>query len=80
MVVKHGSEENKQHILRVLNSNPALLINERLVNIPSQISAPLFGSLNEEIKNAIENHRSLNFDYYIMICKIYKTENTEKSN
>lgn len=51
-----------------------LLINERFVNIPAQISVPLLENLISEIKRANNKKMPFNFSYYILICKLYKTE------
>ncbi|XP_077299938.1 protein BCCIP homolog [Arctopsyche grandis] len=70
----HANDQMKKLIQRVLNSNSALLLNERLVNIPAQISAPLFESLREELHKALDRRIMTQFDYFVMICKIYKQE------
>ncbi|XP_018903085.2 protein BCCIP homolog [Bemisia tabaci] len=46
-----------------------LIINERFINIPPQISVPLFESLSKEIKGSDELS---DFKHFVMICKIYK--------
>ena len=51
-----------------------LLINERYINIPPQISVPLFESLCREIKRANEKNMPYNFSYYVMILKFHRKE------
>lgn len=54
-----------------------LLINERFVNIPAKISVPLFENLISEIRRAENRGMPFKFTYYILICKLYKSENKE---
>lgn len=49
-----------------------LLINERFVNIPLKISDPLLTSLNDELYNIKKKDKSYEFDYFLMVCKMYK--------
>lgn len=51
-----------------------LLINERFVNIPAKISVPLFENLISEIKRAKNKEMPFKFTHYILICKLYKSE------
>lgn len=51
-----------------------LLINERFVNIPAQISVPLLENLTSEIKRANNKRMAFDFSYYVLICKLYKME------
>ncbi|XP_046993401.1 protein BCCIP homolog [Schistocerca americana] len=55
-----------------------LLINERFVNIPAQISVPLLENLSKEIKRAKEKKMPFDFAYYVIICKLYKADKTSK--
>ncbi|XP_076279679.1 protein BCCIP homolog [Lasioglossum baleicum] len=66
-IIKQGLE-NKSEAL-------GLLINERFVNIPAQISVPLLEDLTSEIKKAANKKMPFSFNYYVLICKLYKTEN-----
>ncbi|XP_033188964.1 protein BCCIP homolog isoform X1 [Bombus vancouverensis nearcticus] len=54
-----------------------LLINERFVNIPAQISVPLLENLMSDIKKANNKKMPFDFSYYILICKFYKTKRPE---
>lgn len=49
-----------------------LLINERFVNIPIKISDPLLTSLGNELNNIKKKDKSYEFEYFMMICKMYK--------
>ena len=72
-------------IKNILDNDSAtlgLLINERFVNIPAQISVPLLENLVSEMRRATEKGMPFQFSYYILICKMYKTndENEKKKN
>ncbi|KAJ8894724.1 hypothetical protein PR048_000031 [Dryococelus australis] len=51
-----------------------LLINERFVNIPAQISVPLLESLSKEISRACQKKMPFDLTYLILICKLYKMD------
>lgn len=53
-----------------------LLINERFVNIPAQISLPLFESLQAEVDRAISKNKPFNFSSIILISKFYRKVDT----
>ncbi|KAL0276654.1 UNVERIFIED_CONTAM: hypothetical protein PYX00_004180 [Menopon gallinae] len=57
-----------------------LFINERFVNIPPQITVPLFKSLKSEIKRAKEKRMAYDFSYIILISKLYKMELNNDKN
>ncbi|XP_043256995.1 protein BCCIP homolog [Colletes gigas] len=65
-MIKHALENDSEAL--------GLLINERFVNIPAQISVPLLENLTSEIKRANNKRMPFNFSYYVLICKLYKTE------
>jgi protein BCP1 len=50
------------------------LINERYINIPSQISVPMLENLCKEVKRANEKKMPYNFAYYVMILKFHRKE------
>lgn len=54
--------------------NTGLLINERYINIPSQISVPMLENLCKEIKRANEKNMPYNFSYIVMILKFHRKE------
>lgn len=55
-----------------------LIINERFVNIPTDISVPLLENLIADMKRATSKKMAYKFEYYILISKLYKPENKEK--
>ncbi|TGZ47395.1 protein BCCIP homolog isoform X2 [Temnothorax curvispinosus] len=74
---EHATDAVNTLIKNVLENDSAqlgLLINERFVNIPAKISVPLLENLISELKRATSKNMPFNFSYYILICKLYKTE------
>ncbi|XP_015597237.1 protein BCCIP homolog isoform X2 [Cephus cinctus] len=72
---EHATDTVNTMIKNVLENDSAplgLLINERFVNIPAQISVPLLENLVSEMKRATVKKMPFNFSYYILICKVYK--------
>ncbi|XP_015183909.1 PREDICTED: protein BCCIP homolog [Polistes dominula] len=72
---EHATDAAYTLIKNVLqnDSQPiGLLINERFMNIPTQISVPLFENLISEMKRATSKKMPFEFSYYILICKLYK--------
>lgn len=63
-------------MLRDILTNDArttgLLLNERYINIPSQISVPMLENLCKEIKRASEKDLPYNFSYLVMILKFHR--------
>jgi protein BCP1 len=71
---KHANQETQTSFNQILNNcnRIGFLINERFVNIPSKISFPMLSSLQDEIQRMKKRNDSYNFQYYLMICKIWK--------
>lgn len=71
---EHADEEIQPDINKVLTSNSriGLLINERFINIPPKIADPLLTSLDGELERIKKKDASYDFQYLIMVCKIYK--------
>ncbi|XP_058797989.1 protein BCCIP homolog [Phymastichus coffea] len=79
----HATDSVNTMVKHVLENDSAalgLLINERFVNIPAQISVPLLENLISEMRRAVNKNMPFKFSYYILICKLYKTndENGKK--
>lgn len=51
-----------------------LLVNERYINIPTQISVPMLENLVKEIKRANEKKMPFDFAYLVMILKFHRKE------
>ena len=82
---EHATDSTNAMIKNVLENDSAplgLLINERFVNIPAQISVPLLENLISEMRRAVNKNMPYHFSYYILICKLYKTneENQKKKS
>merc|ERR1712228_388614 len=54
------------------------LLNERFVNIPAQISLPLYDSLRDEMHSACAKGQKFNFDYFLLISKALKIKSAKK--
>lgn len=65
-------------LLRDILTNEArttgFLVNERYINIPSQISVPMLENLWKEMKKANEKKMPYDFSYYVMILKFHRKE------
>ncbi|CAD1473260.1 unnamed protein product [Heterotrigona itama] len=80
MANEHATDAANTMIKHVLENDTevlGLLINERFVNIPAQISVPLLENLISDIKRANTRKVPFNFSYYVLICKLYKMENVK---
>ncbi|XP_059091017.1 protein BCCIP homolog isoform X2 [Tigriopus californicus] len=51
-----------------------LIISERIVNLPSQISVPLFETLFSEIQKAKARGLPFNFQHYVLITQVLKED------
>lgn len=74
---EHGTDQSNAMVNNLLANDAqavGLLINERFINIPAQISVPLLESLSKEIIRAKEKNHSFDFSHFIIICKLYKLE------
>jgi len=56
------------------------LLNERFVNIPAQISLPLYDSLRNEMHSACAKGQKFNFDHFLLISKALKAKGTKKKD
>nr|CAD7399410.1 unnamed protein product [Timema poppensis] len=72
---EHATDQTNTLVRSLLGDDTrpvGLLINERFVNIPSQIAVPLLDSLSKEISRAKQKKMPFDFSYFILICKLYK--------
>lgn len=77
MADEHATDSVNTMIKSILENDTAqlgLLVNERFVNIPAKISVPLLENLISELKRANSKNMPYNFSYYVLICKLYKSE------
>ncbi|CAH6722817.1 protein Bcp1p [[Candida] jaroonii] len=49
-----------------------LIISERVVNMPVEVAPPMYKMLLEEMEKSEENHEKYEFDYFLIISKVYK--------
>lgn len=78
---EHATDSTNAMIKNVLENDTAalgLLINERFVNIPAQISVPLLENLISEMSRAASKRMPFEFSYFILICKLYKTNEKDE--
>jgi len=67
------STDPRGQLARVLNAPEAdigLIISERIINMPPQISVPLYQTLSNEVKKAKAKNLPFNFTHYAIISKI----------
>lgn len=71
---EHADKEIQAEINKILTSSSriGLLINERFINIPPKIADPLLTSLDGELERIRKKDAAYDFQYLIMVCKIYK--------
>jgi len=72
---KGGDRQVLQYVTDLLeNNNVGFLLNERFINIPAQITVPLWETLITEMRKARDRNLPFEFGHYVMICKLYKTK------
>jgi len=49
-----------------------LILTERLINAPSEISPPMYGMLIDELEAAVEDKEPYEFSHYLIISKTYQ--------
>lgn len=71
-----ADEAAKTKITQILTNSKriALLLNERFVNLPAKIADPLLTSLEAELRRMAKRDPSYDFEYYVLICKVFKTK------
>jgi len=57
-------------LLTTLDSDVGLIISERIINMPPQISVPLYQTLSNEVKKAKAKNLPFNFTHYALISKV----------
>lgn len=82
-VEQHAPTSLKPVFLSALNDDNnnklGFLINERFVNIPSQISVPLLENLSKEVGRAAVKKEKYAFTHYIMLIKFYRKDPKKQS-
>lgn len=64
-------------LLTTLDSDVGLIISERIINMPPQISVPLYQTLSNEVKKAKAKNLPFNFTHYALICKVLIADTPE---
>ena len=75
-----GDKAVLQYVTNLLNGNVGFLFNERVINIPAQITVPLLETLVTEMRKARDRNLPYDFSHYIMISKLFKTSDPRDSN
>jgi len=57
-------------LLTTCDSDVGLIISERIINMPPQISVPLYQTLSNEVKKAKAKNLPFNFTHYALISKV----------
>lgn len=68
-----ASTDPQGRMSKVLNSSDSdvgLIISERIINMPPQISVPLYQTLSNEVKKARAKNLPFNFTHYAIISKV----------
>lgn len=77
-----AKSSDKEIFEQILNDDAkqiVLVINERFINIPAQISVPLLENLNNEIQCAAVKKEKFKFTHFIMIVKLSRKKGSGKS-
>lgn len=69
--------ERFRALLHDAENHVGLILSERFVNIPPQISVPLYDGLGEEMKKAKEEKKLSEFAYYVLISKYFEDDGSD---
>jgi protein BCP1 len=72
---KAASSSSHAPISKLLSSDDlppiGLILTERLINVPSEVTPPMYSMLLEEIQWALEEKEPYNFSHYLILSKTY---------
>lgn len=54
-----------------------LIVSERLINMPVEVVPPMYKMLTEEMEKAEDSHQKYEFDYFLVISKVYQLVSPE---
>ncbi|RZC43064.1 BCIP domain containing protein, partial [Asbolus verrucosus] len=76
---KHADQTTQVAFKEILSTSNKIgfIINERFVNIPSKISSIMLNSLQDEIERMKKKNINYKFEYFLMICKIWKPKGSK---
>ncbi|KAJ2805704.1 Mss4p nuclear export [Coemansia guatemalensis] len=63
----------------MLDGHTGLLINERVINMPPQVVAPMLRMLAEETQRATEAGEPFDFEYYLLLAPMYREVSEEEN-
>ncbi len=75
LIQKSGSSQSLAPIKSLLSSPSSqvgLVLAERLINVPSEISPPMYTMLIDEIEAAVEDKEPYEFTHYLILSKTYQ--------
>lgn len=75
LIEKASSNESLEQLATLLSSpdsKVALLISERLINVPTEIVPPLYKMFLEELPEALADDQPYNFTHYLVLSKTYQ--------
>lgn len=79
LATEFADDKTNGTIKNILENDAAalgLIINERFVNIPADISIPLLENLIADMQRATKKKMPYEFKYYVLISKLYKLKAT----
>ncbi|XP_061177684.1 protein BCCIP homolog [Saccostrea echinata] len=76
---KCGGDPKFSKVLNDGDHHVGLLVSERYINIPPQISVPMFDSLLKEVEKCKNKKMKYDFSYYILLCKTYRQKGQKNS-
>ena len=57
---------------------PGFLISERILNMPPQISVPMYETLQKEIRKAVAKNLPFQFTHYLLITRLFVSPNDDR--
>jgi len=73
-LIQKSKSNESLHPVNQLLSTPAhvgLVLAERLINVPAEISPPMYSMLIDEIEAAVEDKEPYEFTHYLILSKTY---------
>lgn len=74
LVQKAQSTQSLAPLADLLSSSAqvGLVLAERMINVPSEISPPMYTMLIDEIEAAVEDEEPYKFTHYLIVSKVYR--------
>ncbi|KAJ2614824.1 Mss4p nuclear export [Coemansia sp. RSA 1365] len=77
---KADAQKMGGRLREILDGHTGLLINERVINMPPQVVAPMLRMLAEETKRATAAGESFDFEYYLLLAPMYREVSEDDRN